>query len=297
MRYFLKITLLALLIVFSCVCFFNNTDCNAKAFKYKKIGRPILTHPSPDLESKVYYCTGKTQYFEVVFKKEYKTKFKYKLYRKKAGSKKYKKIKCKIVKRGGTPYDYYGDIIADKSSKAGTTYYYKIKAYKKIKGKTIYSKKSKAYKRVAIRDEGKFYVETVTPKSYTDQIILKMKSKKDNAPIKISVNSDSYVNYCNNSKSICYDGQIKEYSYDNKNWINTGACWLHPGQKVYLKIDFNGEKVRYTGYDKKSEFEIEEFWYYNHETNYQDSDAEMRWFYIYMNSKEAIVHLDNWAPY
>lgn len=280
-----------LIIVLAFVAFFDGTDCNALIYKYKKISRPKLAHPYPGTESKGYDCTGKIQYFEVVVKKQLNTKFKYKLYRKKAGTKKYKKIKFKFVQRGYVADgedDYYGDIIADKSVKAGVTYYYKIKAYQKQKKKTIYSKMSKPYKRIAIRDEGKFYVESLTPASNTDQVVLKVRSKADNGAICMGMDRDEYGFYYNSNYLNFEEAYVKEYSYDNKNWVGAGDCWLYPGKQVYLKIVFIDGPVNYTCYAKYSRFEFNDFWYYNHET-----EAINKEFDLWMEIKEGYAYLDN----
>ncbi len=284
-----------LIIVLSFVAFLDSTDCNALIFKYKKLSRPRLIHPYPGTDSKGYDCTGKIQYFEVIVSKQHNAKFKYKLYRKKAGAKKYKKIKFKFVQRGYVkegPDDYYGDIIADKSVKTGATYYYKVKAYQKQKKKTIYSKMSKPYKRIAIRDEGIFNVKSLTPKSYTNQVVLKLTSKSDNGPIRIGLNRDDYGFYYDCEFPDLNKVYVKEYSYDNKNWISTGNCWLYAGQQAYLKLEFIDGPYEYMCYDEYSRFEIHDFWYYNHikEPTRMDFD-------LWVHLKKGYASSDDWGDW
>lgn len=180
-------------------------------------------------------------------------KMKYKLYRKVAGAKKYKKIRTAKYPKGLT------DEYCDKTVKPGKTYYYKVKSFLK-KGKkkyaSIYSDKCEIS---AVKFKGKYKVESITKAGvYTgksmEAIIKFSNGQKYNG--RTFLKGKTYYNSDGKVGSFIYDMNILEYSKDNKIWIDARnkSVEIPTNGSVYIKFEIRttkeeDNKIYYAGSD------------------------------------------------
>lgn len=263
-----RIGIIALLL--SLILLFDNTNCSAVIWKYKSLPNIVLFHPNQvdhignsneDSYSTIFYCSPKRHYIGIYsWGNIYgSSKVHYKLYRKKAGKKKYKRIKCKMIGRDfcETYGDDSYDVVADKTATPGKTYYYKARAYIKKGKKKIYSSMSDPFKMKAINDDGVYTVTSITPETaQTDNAIIKVKSHKGNVKTYFFGVFDYYGA---NGDSNC---KIISYSCDNKKWTNSNRLCLKGGKTVYIKVQFvkDGKKniIHFSGGNKTSHFEFDD---------------------------------------
>ena len=167
------------------------------------------------------------------------TNVKYIIYRKKEGSKKYKKLA--EVKSNNFYVDY-----KDKTVKPGSTYYYKVKVVKNDGRKTWSSKKSQPVIIPTSNFTAKYKVNFLTPAGvFTDRSVLDVKLRLKNAS---KYNGKtmllrSEASYSAGQKGASVDNghmykiRLTDYSTDNKNWtpIPAKGVKLPKSGWLYLK--------------------------------------------------------------
>ena len=151
----------------------------------------------------------------------------YQIYRKEAGTSKYKKIKTLKTNNKHIVW-------TDKNVKSGKGYYYKVRAYRKTGKKTVYSKKSKGFLRYAINFNGQYAVSTKTD---DDSLTIKLTSSVNNGDTVFTM-AELYYNYI--QKGSAGDGYIaRYYSTDGSNWIaitdQQKDIKLDPGKSLWIR--------------------------------------------------------------
>lgn len=245
---------------------FGTIRCDALVYVYNKLSRPTMCHPKEIARGgskSCFYCSNKKHYLEIKMKigdDDYKTKFK--VYRRAAGSKKYKKIKVKNEGHVWSDFDWGSNktrnVFMDYTAKAGKTYYYKVKLYRKQGKKTIYSPMSKPFKMKMTSDTGIYKVKSITkPSLGVNQVTVKVTSNKGNANTYFPSYGDEWT-YRNGKES--YDCKLVAYSFNNKKWIANKKGTLKPGKSIYLKFQFDkDDEIDYKGATgKKSRFTTSE---------------------------------------
>lgn len=164
----------------------------------------------------------------------------YEIYRRKTGTKSWKKIKT--IKKRSVSVNY-----KDKTVKAGQCYQYRVKAYWKNKGKKVY-KNTTIDTRYAVNDKkhSKFSVSVLTPdNTKADTIDLKLTSDKNNGKLVIdnaSAGLETYLTYKTQEYKSIEDSvvlRLSAYSTDGENWIEIGEkdkIELLPGGQLFLRL-------------------------------------------------------------
>lgn len=161
----------------------------------------------------------------------------YEIYRKKDGTKKYKRIKRIKAKRL--------DSWKDTSVEAGEYYYYKVRSYLKRGKKTYWGKMSETRYMGAINYEGRFKVQM---ESGEDTMVLKVTSDLLNG--KISAIIDAGEGFPAKEENVCYT--VEKYSDDGENWkpvTKDGHLFrVKPGESFWIQLEKKTDAEQYNDY-------------------------------------------------
>lgn len=160
------------------------------------------------------------------------------IYRRKKGSKKYKKIGEFISEEGNHEY-------TDRTVKPGQTYYYKAQIVGTAEGRTLRSKKSKALKISACHFTAKYKVKCLTlagtERSANKKEILLQLSNGNKYNGETVIKPAEGIYNCTTSKGEphSYGFHFTKYSTDGKNWhpIPSKGVALPKKKALYLKGD------------------------------------------------------------
>lgn len=227
-------------------------------------------------------------------------KVRYSVYRRMAGTKKFKIIKAK----------FNGDSLKDNRVKAGKRYYYKVKSYLIYKKKKYVGKMTKPIEAAAVNYRPKYNFSSITPTQVLKnrknaQVVVKVSnaSKYNGNTVffkkKCNDFNDSYISINNQDDRDDwfawnkYTTVITEYSNNGIDWkpVKEKGVKLPKKKALYLRIDISFVDMYFASSDKTIHYAAQDDTYYKSYFNftyslqYEKEFINNRWNFVKNNKK------------